>query len=66
MTSRYGIEEARGRLGDLITAAQQGADIVLTRNGRPAARIIPFTEPSIDDDDFDLTVGKVPEPPVFH
>lgn len=34
-----GIEEARGRLGDLVTVAQQGIDTVLTRNRRPVARI---------------------------
>lgn len=39
-----GIEEARKGLGDLVTAVQQGADVVLTRNGKPAARIIRYTE----------------------
>lgn len=45
MTSRYvGIEEGRKTLGDLVTAAQQGADIILTRNGRPAARLTRYQE----------------------
>lgn len=45
MSSKYvGIEEARKTLGDLITAAQQGADITITRNGKPAARLIPYQE----------------------
>lgn len=39
-----GIEEARKTLGDLVTAAQQGDDIVITRNGKPAARIVPIEE----------------------
>jgi prevent-host-death family protein len=39
-----GIKEARPVLGDLVTAAQQGADIVLTRNGKPAARIVRYQE----------------------
>lgn len=39
-----GIEEARKRLGDLVTAVQQGADIILTRNGKPAARLTAYNE----------------------
>jgi prevent-host-death family protein len=45
MTSQnVGIEDARKRLGDLVTAVQQGADVILTRNGKPAARIVRFQE----------------------
>lgn len=48
MTSKeVGIEEARKRLGDLVTAAQQGADIILTRNGKPAARLTRYEEPTM-------------------
>jgi prevent-host-death family protein len=43
-SENIGIEEARKRLGDLVTAVQQGADIVLTRNGKPAARIVPYLQ----------------------
>jgi prevent-host-death family protein len=45
VNSQYiGINEARPKLGDLVTAVQQGADIVLTRNGKPAARIVRYQE----------------------
>ena len=45
MSSEYvGIEDARGRLGDLVTAAQQGIDTILTRNRRPVARISRYQE----------------------
>lgn len=37
-----GIEEARKQLGDLVTAVQQGADITITRNGKPAARLVRY------------------------
>jgi prevent-host-death family protein len=48
MSSQHvGIETARKTLGDLVTAAQQGADIVLTRNGKPAARLIAYREPAM-------------------
>lgn len=45
MAARHiGIEDARKTLGDLVTAVQQGADVVLTRNGKPAARIVRYEE----------------------
>lgn len=50
--NRVGIEEARGRLGSLVTAAQQGQTIVITRNGRPAAQIIPYQEDSMSQIDI--------------
>lgn len=54
-----GIEQARKTLGDLVTAVQQGADIVLTRNGKPVARIAPETKMNkygmlVDADSFDV------------
>lgn len=43
MSARYvGIEDARKNIGDLVTAAQQGTDTILTRNGRPIARITAY------------------------
>src|SRR5689334_17744449 len=36
---QVGIEDARKRLGDHVTAAQQGTDVTITRNNRPAAVI---------------------------
>lgn len=45
MSSKFiGIKEARPVLGDLVTATQQGTDVVLTRNGKPAARIVRYEE----------------------
>jgi Phd_YefM. len=41
---QYGIEDARKILGDLVTAAQQGTDIILTRHRRPVARITRYQE----------------------
>jgi prevent-host-death family protein len=59
MTRTFGIKEARPKLGDLINEMQVGGgDIVLTRNGKPAARLIPYREdppmktalPTLSDD----------------
>lgn len=43
-----GIKQARPILGDLVTAVQQGADVVLTRNGKPVARIVRYKEQGMD------------------
>lgn len=46
MSSQHiGIEDARKNLGPLVTAIQCGdGDVVLTRNGKPAARIVRYQE----------------------
>lgn len=56
MSSEYGIEEARKVLGDLVTAAQQGTDIILTRHGRPVARITRYQEDTMTT--FDPKTGR--------
>lgn len=46
MTSKQiGIDDARKTLGHLVEDAIDGAEIVLTRHGRPIARIVPIEEP---------------------
>lgn len=40
--THIGIEDARKRLGDLIDAAQQGETVILTRHGKPAARLTAY------------------------
>lgn len=52
-----GIEEARKRLGDLVTVAQQGTDVILTRNGKPAARIVRYIDEVVTVADIAAAVG---------
>lgn len=47
MSEHIGIEDARKVLGDLVTRAQDGADVILTRHGKPAARIVAVKEPPV-------------------
>jgi prevent-host-death family protein len=47
-SENVGIEEARKRLGDYVTAAQQGAIITITRNGKPAATITAYEETAVN------------------
>lgn len=35
------VTEAKGRLTDLVRRAESGEDIVLTRHGHPAVRLVP-------------------------
>lgn len=44
-SNKVSIEEARKRLGDYVTAAAlTGTTTIITRNGRPAARIAPLED----------------------
>lgn len=45
-TREVGIEEGRAKLGDLVIDAQRGTPARITRNGKPAAILLP----SLDDD----------------
>lgn len=42
---QIGIEDARKTLGPLVDEARSGTEVVLTRHGRPVARIVPVEEP---------------------
>ena len=37
------LSDAKARLLDLVRQAEAGEEVVLTRHGRPAARIVPVT-----------------------
>lgn len=37
------VSEAKGQLTDLVRRAEAGEDVVLTRRGRPAVRLVPVT-----------------------
>ena len=42
------ISEAKGHLTELVRRAEAGDEIVLTRHGHPAARLVPITKPKPD------------------
>lgn len=37
------MHDAKTRLSELVAAAERGEDVVIARNGRPAARLVAFT-----------------------
>lgn len=43
---RVGIHEAKTNLSKLIPAVQTGEDVIITKAGKPVARLVPFVEKS--------------------
>lgn len=41
---RVGIREAKNNLSLLILAAQAGEEVIITKGGKPMARLVPFSE----------------------
>ncbi|QMW22588.1 type II toxin-antitoxin system Phd/YefM family antitoxin [Sandaracinobacteroides saxicola] len=41
------VSEAKGKLTSLVRRAEAGEDVLLTRNGKPAVRLVPVT-PKVD------------------
>jgi prevent-host-death family protein len=41
MEPRIPVSEAKGRLTDLVRRAEAGEEVILTRHGRPAVRLVP-------------------------
>lgn len=47
---RVGMHEAKSTLSQLVERAERGEEVVITRNGRPAARLIAASKaPSLGD-----------------
>jgi prevent-host-death family protein len=44
-TNVVGAYQARNALGQLLDRVEQGETIVITRHGRPVARLLPYLEP---------------------
>lgn len=48
-TIEVGAFEAKNRLSELLRAAESGRSVVITRRGRPVARLVPATDESPRD-----------------
>jgi prevent-host-death family protein len=58
------IHEAKSNLSRLIETVEGGADVVIARNGRPVARLVPF-EPKRQTIRIGLAKGKYRLPDDF-
>ncbi len=47
MPPTVNIGDAKARLSHLIVQAEVGQDVIIARNGVPAARIVPIREPIV-------------------
>jgi prevent-host-death family protein len=43
--TRVGMHEAKTNFSRLVESARHGEDVVVERNGRPVAKIVPYDEP---------------------
>lgn len=46
------LRESKSRLSELINLASAGEEILITVHGKPKARILPLSEPSVDTKDW--------------
>jgi prevent-host-death family protein len=44
--SQVGMHEAKTKLSQLVERAQAGEDVIITRNGKPVARLVPVEQPN--------------------
>lgn len=42
MSMKVAVSEAKGQLTELVRRAEAGEDVVLTRHGQPAVRLVPI------------------------
>ena len=48
MSEQVNIYDAKTRLSQLVDRAEAGEEIVIARGGRPAARLVPFRQVSVE------------------
>ena len=57
------IYEAKTNLSKLIAQVEAGDEVVLSRSGKPVARIVPWTEPAQTSRKLGALAGKIFEAP---
>lgn len=55
---RVGIHEAKTHLSRLLRDVEDGAEVLIERNGHPIARIVPATERVAPADSYGLFAGQ--------
>jgi len=46
MSTQMNVSEAKARLSELVSAAEQGDDVVIARAGKPVVRLVPVEAPA--------------------
>jgi prevent-host-death family protein len=47
--AEIGTFEAKNRLSELLDKAERGEETIITRRGRPVAKLVPMSSPSVRD-----------------
>jgi len=58
VTVQVNVQEAKTRLSQILAAAESGEDVVIARDGKPVARLVPVDTPAPRDVGF--VAGSVP------
>lgn len=53
------VSEAKGRLTELLRRAEAGEEVILTRHGRPAGKIVPVTRPRLTPEERRKIIQEV-------
>jgi prevent-host-death family protein len=61
IVSAYSLAQAKAQLSAVIDAAIAGEQAVITRHGKPVAKIVPFDEANSDLSAFDAHRGSLPK-----
>jgi prevent-host-death family protein len=48
MSEQVNLDEAKTQLSQLIDRAEAGEEIIIARDGRPAARLVPFRPKAVE------------------
>jgi prevent-host-death family protein len=59
VTIQVNVQEAKTRLSQILADAERGEDVVIARDGKPVARLVPVTQPAPREVGF--VNGSVPE-----
>lgn len=58
MTKMMTITEGKAKFSELLDLVSAGEEVIITKHGKPVAKVIPFKKPHIV---FGLLEGKYPE-----
>jgi prevent-host-death family protein len=59
VTVQVNVQEAKTRLSQVLAAAERGEDVVIARDGKPVARLVPVVTPAPREVGF--VGGSVPD-----
>jgi prevent-host-death family protein len=59
VTIQVNVQEAKTRLSQILAAAERGEEVVIARDGKPIARLVPVVTPSPREVGF--VSGSVPD-----